>query len=284
MAMKVRQNGVWKQISFPSGKIGIVNTFIPAGRALGDVNGDGEVNYVDAVLTLQAILYEETSGEKGTPMTSPIARRAANVHNNASDTLTEDDAQAMTQVGVGIFDNYVGKDVSDDPKWFWDEAKQKYYYPIEMFGITPDFSTIVLLKSAQENLFYGVECVQNSIKIFAQFIPTTDVQASIIYAPSGGQGALYFISNLTDTQVEDFIKEEIDALPIKTAQDGYTDISNLRQVTKINVTREGQDIQIEYSLQGLGETIKDTIHLDDNDFPISGESNNVPWTATWVGF
>ncbi len=284
MGMKIKQNGQWKDIAFPSGKVGTLNLNLPAGRALGDVNGDGKIGTDDCLMIMQAILYEESGGTNGKALEDDIARRAANVHNNAKDQLTEEDAELAANFILNKKENYVGKDVSDEPKWLWNDEEKLYYYIIEMVGMTENFSTVTLLKTANEVNFPKIVCEQNKIKVFAKVIPSTEVQCSIIYTPGGATNSLYFVETLTDKDVEAAIAEKFDALPVTVADDNFTEIKKLRQVTAIDVTREGQDIEIKYTFQGIDKTVTDTIKLDGNGFPISGKSNDVPWTATWTGF
>lgn len=78
-------------------------------------------------------------------------------------------------------------------------------------------------------------------------------------------------------------RDDIDAIPVTVAGDGYTDITGLRQPTSIRVVRSGLTVTVTTTLEG-GGTHTDAITLDDNDYPLTVVSDGVECAVSWEGF
>ena len=75
----------------------------------------------------------------------------------------------------------------------------------------------------------------------------------------------------------------LNQLPVTVSDDGYTEITGLRQIESINVVRVGQEISVTTTMQG-DVTYTDTITLDDNGRPVSINANGTDIPLTWEGF
>lgn len=79
------------------------------------------------------------------------------------------------------------------------------------------------------------------------------------------------------------VGDRISAIPIAVAEDGYTDISGLRQVTAINTVKNGNTITITTILEG--DVVSSTVViLDDDGFPSTITTDNVVCQASFSGF
>ena len=78
------------------------------------------------------------------------------------------------------------------------------------------------------------------------------------------------------------VGDKFSAIPVVIAEDGYTDISYLRQATAISIVRDGQTITVVTTLQG-DITNTDIITLNDEDYPISIKTNGEICPITWEG-
>ena len=221
MNIQTKQGGEWIHLSTLSDRLGVLDIVIPAGRALGDVDGDGKVDGIDATETLWASLYEETNGESGEDFDpqDPFARTAANVYQPELNLITYEDAEAILAYSIGLKGAYVGKDVSGGSDWVWVpeyypsvENSQgqlteggRYVYTISLLGITQDFSIIALLDYNVDNVFKEFKCKSNVIEIVATSIPTSPVHASLIYAASGATSSIFLVGGMTKSQRQSII-------------------------------------------------------------------------------
>lgn len=70
---------------------------------------------------------------------------------------------------------------------------------------------------------------------------------------------------------------------VTVAEDGYTDLTGLRQATNIAAVREGQTITVTTTVQG-NVTHTDVITLNDDDYPVCVVSDGVECAVSWEGF
>lgn len=101
--------------------------------------------------------------------------------------------------------------------------------------------------------------------------------------PAGDYALSIDIPSLNGYATETYVADEIDKIPVTVADDGYTDINGLRQLTNVSNVLDGQTITIAQTLQG-GITVTDIIQLDENMFPISATSDGVEYTINWSGW
>lgn len=77
--------------------------------------------------------------------------------------------------------------------------------------------------------------------------------------------------------------DDIAALPVTVTEDGYTEISGLRQPVDISFVQEDTTVTVTTTLQG-DETHTDVITLNDNGYPVSIVSDGVECAVSWEGF
>lgn len=295
MYIRTKRDGEWIHLSALSNKLGVIDITIPSGRANGDVNGDGIIDFKDSTRVLEGVQYETSGGTLGKAL-AQAEREAADVYEPELGQITHLDAETILSYSVGIKSGYVGKVVSG-ANWKWvpdyeespdeDQELGRYVYTIELLGINSDFSIIGLLDYTLEGVFTRFNCKANKIEIVATSIPAEPVHASIIYTSYGANSSIFLMGGMTEAQRESIIDEISNTLPVQTSADGYTDIKNQRQITSITNKRDGQKIEITYVLQGNDPsqtTIADTINLDDRGRPKNGVSNGVEFEIKWEGF
>ena len=88
--------------------------------------------------------------------------------------------------------------------------------------------------------------------------------------------------NQTDATQADYIKNK-PAIPITVAEDGYADISGLRQPTAMTIAKMGDTVGVFVTLQG-DVLSTSAITLDENGYPISIDTDGVECTLVWEGF
>lgn len=70
---------------------------------------------------------------------------------------------------------------------------------------------------------------------------------------------------------------------IEVDEDGFTDVSGLRQMTALALSKDGQTISIVTTMQG-GVSATDVITLDSDGKPVSVTSGGVTCAISWEGF
>lgn len=78
-------------------------------------------------------------------------------------------------------------------------------------------------------------------------------------------------------------RQDIAAIPVKVAGDGYTDISGLRQLTAMSVVKAGSTVTVTSTVSG-GIIYTDVIHLDESERPTKIISDGVEIHTEWSGF
>lgn len=71
--------------------------------------------------------------------------------------------------------------------------------------------------------------------------------------------------------------------PVDVAEDGYTDISGLRQPTAMSVVQSDTEITITTTLQGDVESVS-VVTLDSEGYPTTIVTDGVSCAVTWEGF
>lgn len=79
------------------------------------------------------------------------------------------------------------------------------------------------------------------------------------------------------------VEEVLAELPISVSEDGYTDISGLRQATAVSAVRSDNTITITSTLEG-GATSTSVITLDEDEYPIRIVTEGVECAVSWEGF
>ena len=79
------------------------------------------------------------------------------------------------------------------------------------------------------------------------------------------------------------VGDELSAIPVTVDDDGYTDITGLRQITDVSVVKDEDTITVIITLQG-NEVITSEITLDDNGYPSKIVTDSVECTVSWEGF
>ena len=112
--------------------------------------------------------------------------------------------------------------------------------------------------------------------------PKGDTGATGPQGPKGDapvKGVDYF----TEADKTEMVEAALAELPISVSDDGYTDISGIRQVTGTSVVKEGDTITIVRTLEG-GVTSVTTVTLDASGYPSKIVTDGVECPATWEGF
>ena len=171
-------------------------------------------------------------------------------------------------------------------EWKENIGELNYMISIEVPGMSSAYSAIILFNSGQDGLEITAKCTAGALQFYCNTVPTETLEGNIIYSYIGEKVSIYYIGGLTNEDVSQVENQVLQKLPISVVKDGdneYVEINKMRQLTKADFIRVGQDITVKYDLEG-GITMQDSIHLDENDRPESGVSNGVTWTMTWTGF
>lgn len=167
--------------------------------------------------------------------------------------------------------------------WAEDINTGSFKFLVNIPGMTESYSAIVLFDANQDGLEITAACVKDGVQFSSNQRPSNNLNGDIIYTSKGATATIYYIGGLTDNGVAAVIDQVIKQLPITVDENGYTSLENVRQMTYAKFTRNGQDITINYTLEG-NVTMQDQIHLNENNYPVSGVSNGVAWTMDWEGF
>lgn len=79
------------------------------------------------------------------------------------------------------------------------------------------------------------------------------------------------------------VGDKLAAIPVTVSEDGYTDITGLRQIIGGSVVKDGSTITVTTTLQG-GETHTDVITLNDDGYPSAIVSDGMESQWSWEGF
>ena len=167
--------------------------------------------------------------------------------------------------------------------WIEDINTGNFNFLVNIPGMTESYSAIVLFDANQDGVEITATCVKDGVQFNSNKRPSNNLNGDIIYTSKGAAATIYYIGGLTDNGVAAVIDQVIKQLPITVDENGYASLENVRQMTYAKFTRNGQDITINYTLEGNG-TMQDQIHLNENNYPVSGVSNGVAWTMDWEGF
>lgn len=85
-----------------------------------------------------------------------------------------------------------------------------------------------------------------------------------------------------DTTQADYIKNK-PVIPVAVSDDGYTDITGLRQAVGVNAVKVGNIVTMNTTLQGDCTTTS-TITLNDMGYPSKIVTDGVECTVSWEGF
>ena len=86
----------------------------------------------------------------------------------------------------------------------------------------------------------------------------------------------------SDSTQADFIKNK-PAIPFTVTEDGYTDISGLRQATAVSMVKVDNTVTVSTTLQG-DDTIVSEITLDEEGYPSKIVTDGVECAVSWEGF
>ena len=128
--------------------------------------------------------------------------------------------------------------------------------------IAPMFTKVVTSAKSERT---GVMTTPDGKRIFAFRLYTQDDHVLLEYGPGSASSDI------------------LEAIPVKVAEDGYTDISGLRQATNIEFMRSGDIVQVTVTLEG-GESYVSRVTLDDWDQPVSIVTDGVECKLNWSGF
>ena len=289
MNIRTKQGGEWVHLSTLTDHLGVLDVTINAGRAAGDVDGDGTITYQDALLVSRYIVglkKLDTTQQLAADVCEPVGQ------------ITEEDAQAISNYQIDLETGFQGYVISGE-NWTWAPtylperfnekgealARGRYIYTIELLGIQPSFSVIGLFDTNLEGVFQKIVCQENKIELVCTCIPTKPVHASLIYTAEGANSSIFLMGGMTDKQQQQIIDTITTQLPVKVAADGYTDIKKQRPVTNIHNKRDGNKLEITYTLKGEEtQPLVDIINLDSKGRPLSGTSNGVKFDIEWDGF
>ena len=282
MNIRAKKDGAWVYLSSLTDHLGVLDVTISRGRAAGDINGDGTINYEDALLIGEY--------QRDPAFFDSIQLLAADVYEPELGQITDEDATAIGSYSVDMDAGYVGRVISGE-NWSWvsnympegsSGIQGRYVYTIKLLGIQPQFSIIGLLDTNTDGVFEKFVCDTNEIKLIARCIPTKPVHASLIYTAEGASSSIFLMGGMTDKQQQQIISTITAQLPVKVAADGYTDIANQRPIKNIHNKRDGNKLEITYTLEG-DRILVDVINLDATGRPIGGTSNGKEFTIDWEG-
>ena len=84
---------------------------------------------------------------------------------------------------------------------------------------------------------------------------------------------------ITETETADAVEE----IPVTVDEEGYTDITGLRQPTDIRVVKSGNRITMTTTVQG-GKTVTSVIALDGEGYPTTITTDGLACALSWEGF
>lgn len=104
--------------------------------------------------------------------------------------------------------------------------------------------------------------------------------ARIPAGPSPEKGVDYF----TEADMDAMAAQVLEDLPIAVSEDGFTDLSGLRKMTGLTVTRSEEGyIFVEAQLEG-GKSDATVVVLDESGLPTGMIAGGVECPLTWNGF
>lgn len=177
-------------------KAEFVSITIPAGRMIGDVNGDGKIDEQDIALISGCV------ASAGTSITDETQLKCADV--DGSGTVTANDTNAITAYIAG---NRKLVDFSYDIFDIWDVRKplghsEEYYYTdITIEGMDTKMSAHIAIKGKSEKNNFLAECHNGFIRIYAKFPPVSELDAIVVW----GKGNRTAICSIEET--EDVVNE-----------------------------------------------------------------------------
>lgn len=263
---------------------------LPAGRALGDVNGDGLVDDSDATLILR---YTVGKAE----ITDEDALWAADV--NGDGEIDAKDATLILKYSTGDSTEYPAAEKSG--LWLWDYENSCYYYDVAVEGMTAEYSAMVMPGiSIADGILTAAQCIDGKLRITAKSVPTEAILCSAVYDTKGGTSLIVNRGSGTPV-VKNAVAGQflsvgaVDAngrmtsvvpvtSPVKVAEDGYTDIEGLRKATAIANVKADSTITMTVTLQGDAASTSVVITLDENGYPATIVTDGTECAVTWEGF
>jgi hypothetical protein len=172
------------------------------------------------------------------------------------------DPQALTDAQkVQVRDN-IGAASSDEipnvPDWALSETKP--VYTASEVGALPDDTVIPSLDG------YATEDYVN-----ARITTAAGVELDTTLTKQG---------QAADSKA---VGDRISSIPVAVSDDGYTDISGLRQATSVDITRVDNTVTMVTMLEG-GEGSVSKITLNDNGLPIMVVTDGIECAMDWSGF
>ena len=79
------------------------------------------------------------------------------------------------------------------------------------------------------------------------------------------------------------VGDAINAIPVSTTDDGYTEITGLRQAISTNIVKSGNAITVTTALEG-DETTTSEITLNSEGYPTTIVTDGVECAISWEGF
>ena len=162
---------------------GVVTTLatLPRGRMLGDIDGDGIINSTDYDL-----LFQHLSGTEGAQITDEVALWCADIKQDSSvDGLDITRLDKHIKGTANLFCTSVNDGVNPEYYNNWsyvkvDDLEGYFYYDIFVSGMKTDYSANLLVEDC-DNLFIGVECLEDTVRVKAKYCPIKDINAIVVW-------------------------------------------------------------------------------------------------------
>lgn len=192
-----------------------------------------------------------------------------------------------------------------------EDGVTKYKSSTPVNGLNSQFRAIAFLNYTGEDVFEKIVCEEDSITIHSSAVPENIIGTALYSINNlGSENRIYLVGGVTKEQLDEIIYQIEDKIGLSSSSDGdFTDFTKMRQLKKAvfklepwNNSEEGESgekpisdnanlvnrIVIDYLLQGeaidQNSTRKDYIYLDEQDYPVCGNTNGITWQIGWEGF
>lgn len=199
-----------------------LNIHLPAGRAKGDVNGDGVINVTDCGLILQYSVGMDMAWEL-----SDIDLWAADMNNDG--VIDENDSSLVRQYCAEFFDE-VSNFMSDYyGNWLWDSNKYCFYYDAIVDGITSSHSAIIFTDTiVKGSTITGAECMDGFIRVYATCVPVVDINCGMVCNFAEGGTIIVGSQNMSDISgnIDDTLTKEGFVADAKATGDAIAEVND----------------------------------------------------------
>lgn len=207
--------------------IQLKNIILPAGRAKGDVNGDGVIDHNDAAFVMQNVV-----GSKelfGVDLWAADMDGDGEVREIDATLILDYIAEDFSNISDILYDYY--------GNWTWDNVKHRYYYDVVIENITSSYSATLLMdKIMDQSIVIEAECMNGFIRVYVTCVPVVDINCSIVYSSVGGKTIVVGSQNMLNfsEKIDDTLTKEGFAADAKATGDAITNLNNLVGDTSVS--------------------------------------------------